>query len=166
MTRPKEIIEQTFNVFSGPQQTMDQSGFARFCESSKRVVASDANAIFCTVVQNSHSGMDLHEFKAALGLLVNVNRKTGSCDSPHEEKRCLGECVEAREVVKPARQVSSGRRKSCLENHSKNKAVGLKPKHSSTFRWSPLDVAEPISGVQDTLSPSRTIRWCPAELEE
>ncbi len=33
IVRMQEIIEQTFNVFCGAQQTMDEVGFAKFCES-------------------------------------------------------------------------------------------------------------------------------------
>jgi len=174
VTRPKEIIEQTFNVFCGPQQIMDKTGFAKFCESSKKVAASDAMIIFSAVVQNVHSGMDLSEFKAALGVLVNfgkeisAKRGQGLTSAPRADRRpSLSECFEAPEVIKPARQEST-RRKS-LENHGQNTTVGLKPKTSSTFRWSPLDIVDNITGVQETRcpgTPSRTIRWCPAELEE
>jgi len=157
-TRPKEIIEQTFNVFCGPQQTMDKVGFAKFCESSKRALVSDADVIFFTVVNNAHNGMELSEFKAALGLLVNAGKVARSCT----DRKSVSE---SKEVRKPVRQRSTAR-KSSLENHSKNKRVdiSLKSKTSSPFRWSPLDISHPSTRGQE--SPSRTIRWCPADLEE
>lgn len=164
-TRPKEIIAQTFDVFCGPEQTMDTLGFAKFCESSKRVVASDANIIFSAVVHDAHYGMDLTEFKAALGLLVNI-KKAGGCPDRESSSECF-EVAAVDEVIKPARQISMGRRSS-LENHSQNTTVGLKTKlkDPSSFRWSPLDIVDPINGGRPLDSPSRTIRWCPAELEE
>jgi len=177
-TRPKEIIEQTFNVFCGPQQTMDQVGFAKFCESSKRALVSDADVVYNTVVDNVHIGMELSEFKAALGLLVNADKsRSPRTDRKSNillgaDRKSVSECYEVRkpcelQVRKPVRQRSTAR-KSSSENHSKNKRVdiSLKSKTSSTFRWSPLAISDPNTGGQDSVSASRTIRWCPADLEE
>jgi hypothetical protein len=108
--RPLNIIERTFEVFSGPEGTMDRTGFVKFCESSKKVPASDADTIFLTVVQNARSGMTLGEFKAALELCVKKEIRG--------ERICAG-------------------RKCLKENHNLNITAGLKPKCSSTFRWSP-----------------------------
>jgi hypothetical protein len=167
-TRPKQIIEQTFNVFCGPQGTMDMMGFVKFCESSKKVPASDADTIFSTVVQNARNGMNLSEFKAALELCVNSSKAAAIC----ADTRCLSDfsevCGRQGQIsmpIKPGRQGST-RRKSCLENHSLNVPVGLKPKCSSTFRWSPIDVADTINGGLDSSATRRTIRWCPADVEE
>jgi len=147
---------------------MDMMGFVKFCESSKKVPASDADTIFSTVVQNVRNGMNLGEFKAALELCVNSVKGAGMC----ADRKCLSECPDVcgrqartSKLIKPARQGST-RRKPCLENHSLNITVGLKPKCSSTFRWSPLDVADALNGGQESPAIRRTIRWCPAQLEE
>jgi len=155
-TRPKEIIEQTFNVFCGSQRTMDEVGFSKFCESSKRALGSDASHIFLTVVQDVHQGMDLGEFKEALALLVNANGGRGG--NRTDRKALSGN---SSKLIKPARQ-SSMEGKASLENQRPMNSLGAAPKTSSTFRWSPLDV-----GCDESPSSrSRAIRWCPADLEE
>jgi len=82
------IIERTFEVFSGPEGTMDRTGFVKFCESSKKVPASDADTIFLTVVQNVRNGMHLGEFEAALELCVN----SGKGERIGADRKCLNEC--------------------------------------------------------------------------
>jgi hypothetical protein len=158
--QPKEIIEHTFNVFCGHQQTMDEVGFAKFCESSKRVIASDASIIFTNVVQNVHNGMDLNEFKAALGLLVNFS-KTGGNRTPVEKI--------ANGAIRPARPSSRGKVRVSTS--------GAEPKiTASTFRWSPLAIVESVEDIKESRletverqkarKASRTIRWCPAEVDD
>lgn len=160
MTHPKEMIEETFNVFSGFEQTMDEIGFTKFCECSKRVVPSEARIIFSAVVQNVHIGMDLKEFKDALNLLV-ASSKRGI------EKRAASERGSLK-AVNPARQRSTMMREFKENRRTSNVDQEL-VKTPSTFRWSPLDLGDSIKPVNDDKSkepPSRTIRWCPADLEE
>lgn len=164
LARPKEIIEQTFNVFCGSHMTMDMVAFAKFCESSKRVPTSDANLIFSAAVRNVHLGMELSDFKVALGLLVNFV-KSGTMQRLGSETSSLLQNGDF-EVIKPRRPSSTGKCRSSSENHSNNTPMVKKSqKNPSSFRWSPLDVVDTCSGAtQET--PSRIIRWCPAELEE
>lgn len=168
-TRPKEIIEHTFNVFCGAQKTMDEVGFAKFCESSKRVLASDARNIFCAVVQNVHNGMDLSEFKDALTLLVKFGKNSANQQGMDRKASSDNQSPKA---VKPAGRRSTVRRSTLqsrrnrIESDSSNssdKDSSTSSESPSTFRWSPLDIGDSINRED---SPSRPIRWCPAELEE
>jgi len=190
-THPKEIIEQTFSVFCGTHETMDEAGFAKFCESIKSVPASDARAIFCTVVPSVHSGMDLREFKAALGLLVN---DTKTSHSRPDRELLTDRSFKSSKVIRIATpQGLTRRRRPSYESHLQN-AVGIKSAIVETnsdvstdigsdddlhecpnsddgqhgFRWSPMAISESINGSEEPVSPShkRTIRWCPADFEE
>lgn len=169
--RPKEIIEQTFNVFCGPQRTMDEVGFAKFCESSKRVLAADADAIFSAVVQNVHNGMELSEFKDALTLLVDFGNR--SQNRPGTERKPLSEknFMASPKAVKPVRKSSSGPRRSTAQKHKRPQQCDAKLDARPTFRWSPLDIGDSIDenddypNKQESPYGVRTIRWCPAELE-
>jgi hypothetical protein len=181
--RPKEIIERTFDVFSGPEGTMDMMCFVKFCESSKKVSAAVADTIFSTVVQNVRDGMNLSEFKAALELCVNSGKPARTCSTP--DKKCLTESSEDSPIVhrrssrlvliKPCRRASMGSvdlqglsKKSSLgsENQNLNITVDKPPKCESSFRWSPIDPADVSTGGQDSPIIRRTIRWCPAAVEE
>lgn len=53
---------------------MSELGFVNFCESSNKVRAADAKAIYYLAVRNVNAGMDLSTFKAALALLVNSGK--------------------------------------------------------------------------------------------
>jgi hypothetical protein len=169
--RPKEIIERTFDVFCGLQQTMDIVGFAKFCASSKRVLASEADDIFSAVVQNAHRGMELSEFKDALTLLVDVGSKVQS--HPGTERKPLSERNHraSPKAVKPARKSLAGQRKSTGQKPEGSHHCDAKSEARPIFRWSPLDIGDSIDEnndcrlQQEPLSQSRTIRWCPAELE-
>lgn len=162
---------RTFNVFCGPQRTMDEVGFAKFCESSKRGLASDADAIFSAVVQNAHNGMELSEFKAALTLLVDFGNR--GQNHPGTERKPLSEnnFRASPRAVKPARKISVGPRRSTAQKHKRPQHCDAKSEARSTFRWSPLDIGDSIDqnddypNTQDSSSQTRAIRWCPAELE-
>lgn len=183
-THPKEIIEQTFGVFCGAHDTMNEAGFAKFCQSSKSVPAADARAIYCAVVPNVHSGMDLNEFKAALGLLVNDGR---TCCSRTDGELPADRSFKSSKVIRIATQGLTRRRRPSYESHLQN-AVGIKSAIVETnsdvstdtgsdidsddgqhgFRWSPMAISDPVNDCEEPISPShkRTIRWCPADLDE
>jgi len=170
-THPKEIIEDTFNVFCGEQQTMDVVGFAAFCECSKRVLAADAKIIFSAVVQDMHTGMELSEFKDALSLLVDFGKGSGRYkDEDREmsiEKRItkVPTPVSKRSTVRRSSlQLPQGRPSLERRRHSTNAVELNRP---SSFRWSPLEIGD--CSIENKISKEptcRPIRWCPADLEE
>jgi len=127
-SRPREIIEQTFNVFCNHCVSMDIVSFVKFCGSCKRVCESDASAIFFAVVRNVHDGMDLDEFKDALSLLVNV-QKGNSADRKTQGGK-------SSKVGRPADQTAIGR-KLAAENRGPNTTVSRMPSSSFSLRWSP-----------------------------
>lgn len=115
-TRQQEIIEETFNVFCGAQQAMDEVSFTKFCECTRRARGSDASAVFFAVVQNVSHGMILSEFKECLALLVKVNgAKNGS---QADTQTWGGHSVKT--MMKPANQSCAGRKTSC-EDQSPSK---------------------------------------------
>jgi len=154
--QPKDIIEETFNVFCGQEQSMDEDRFAKFCESTKHVLAADARAIFSIVVTHGNQGMDLSDFKVALGLLVNFS-KQGRPQPPskapqvpkHKAKTCG--LQQPREDRRGSRSASFSW--SALVDKSKD--TEEKPPHA------PMPVARPLARHM-----SRTIRWCPVELDD
>jgi hypothetical protein len=149
---------------------MDEVGFARFCESCKKVPALDASIVFSTVVQNvNNSGMSLTEFKAALALLVSFGKQSmeAKCaiEKPAETPIRSGVVATA---SRPNQKVSS-RRVLCESNRKESENDFEKP--ASTLRWSPLAVSEmedslPRSTRRSVRRRSRTIRWCPADVED
>jgi len=164
---------------------MDMMCFVKFCESSKKVSAAVADTIFSTVVQNVRDGMNLSEFKAALELCVNSAKPARTCSTP--DKKCLTESSEDQPwrpvprrssrlvLIKPCRRASMGSvdfrglsKKSALgsENLNLNITVDKPPKCESSFRWSPIDPADVSTGGQDSPIIRRTIRWCPATVED
>jgi hypothetical protein len=168
--QPKEIIEHTFRVFCGQQQTMDEVGFARFCESCKNVSANDASIVFATVVHNANNkGMNLTEFKAALALLVSFGKQSGEENSSIETPaKTPTRSVNATKASRPG-QILSPRGVLCERNRKESETDFEKP--ASTFRWPPPAVSETEVSVPRRAKPlarrgSRTIRWCPAEMEE
>jgi len=94
--RPSKIVEEAFRLFSGPQASMDLCTFRRFCQHSK-VLAVDtdflsntayADDVFSATVPPGHDRMSLHEFKAALQLLVAWQR-AAAASPPSGMTSCL-----------------------------------------------------------------------------
>jgi len=84
--RPSKIVEEAFRLFSGKQASMDLCTFRRFCHHSK-VLAVDrdfvantafADDVFSATVPPGHDIMRLHEFNAALQLMVDRQRAAAS----------------------------------------------------------------------------------------
>merc|ERR1711924_185961 len=104
--------------------TMDELRFARFCESSKRLPASDANFVFAAVVNNVQKGMELKEFKQALTLLVNSDNISRSQQGESKEREPLhGHACTPRAVLES----------------------------SPTFQWSP-DLSDSVFEGEDCLA--------------
>jgi len=93
--RPSRIVEEAFQLFCGPQASMDLCTFRCFCHHSSLLAvdtdlvanASYADDVFSATVPPGHDSMCLHEFKAALQLLVE--RQRAATSAPLGMTSCL-----------------------------------------------------------------------------
>jgi len=142
-----DLIEHAFNIFGEQQETMCEVGFAKFCKCTHKIQGPTTSAIFSSVVQDKAKGMNLNEFKTALGLLVSSG------------EHCTNSKAAAKKILKSSAQ-GSGR---VLPESRRAQKENLPAAASATNQ---IEERLPSSATrQSARKLSRTIRWCPADLD-
>mmetsp|Transcript_20781 Transcript_20781/g.34598 ORF Transcript_20781/g.34598 Transcript_20781/m.34598 type:complete len:180 (-) Transcript_20781:87-626(-) len=154
----EDVIKQTFAVFSGSHATMDEAHFAKFCQSSARMherrSVEEASYIFRSVVQDAKQGMNLHDFKAALAILVEENAQRFA--KPRQP---------ARKVSRTFRWDPDLFEDSGAEDDDSKLCTQSAPLSSPPKRPAPLRTP-PRRVLRSTHRMTPTLRWQPSLLDE